>query len=453
MRPTRHDSGPRSGVTLIELLVVMAIAAIVGGMAIASFAAIGRRASREGAAEDIQGMLRRAQVSAVDSGRGAVVRVDPLERSLYGLSSTVEGAWHFEEIVDIGGTDFTPGARRYNGECMGGLDSDDIEEGAVGLCLQFGGGDYVDCGSPPIFNQTDGVRVEAWVCPQASSDMGIMGKADASGGFAMGLQDLGSETFRVQGGFLLDTSPPTVIQLRSVGTIAQDEWSHVAIEFDGYEARLYVNGVLADLDSYRFDEADNPVEDPNTGTSGEEFPLGARILTRRSVPLTIGQAYVWGGAGGGSLEEFDGLIDEPKLLSVAGGQRVNMPEGVPIVASEEAIHFDGQGRLDIAYHAGSVYVGVGDRYQAAELDADLPAGSAGPMSLRPRNPMPAGGGTVLIGRELIGYDTATDLQLNTLDRDLYGTGDANHSEGDPVHFARVVRVTPTGVVERVGGTP
>ena len=459
----RRQNSPRSGVTLLELLVVMAIAAILAGMAALSFAAIGRRSSREGAAQDIEGLLRRAQVSAVDSGRGALVRIDPVERSIYGLASTVEGAWHFEELDD----NITPGAKLYDGSVPAGGGVTDGHDGVVGLCLQFDdSNDLVDCeyaGPVPVFNQTDGVRIEAWVWPgevaggsiSATEVLGVMGKATGGPpalGFGMGVRCTSTSPWRysVHGGFYL--ADGTQIALTGDGDcrIPGEEWSHVAIEFDGYEARLFVNGVLEDLDSYRRPETGNPVDDPGPTSGGGytdvEFIPPLRIGTARGASLTVGAAVM----PGSGMEYFQGLIDEPRLLSIAGGDRVQMPEGVGITASHETIRFDGQGRLDIAYHLGNVYVAVGDPYQAAELRSTLATGSSADIELRPRNPMLPAGGLVLIGREVIRYTGVNGDYLTGVTRERCGTVDPgyDYAPGVPVQFARVVEVKPSGVVAR-----
>ena len=83
---------------MIELLVVMGIMAVMAGITAASFVGVTRRASREGARENIMDVLRQARVSAVDTGRGAVVRIDPAANSIYGIATNVIGAWHFEEV-------------------------------------------------------------------------------------------------------------------------------------------------------------------------------------------------------------------------------------------------------------------------------------------------------------------------------------------------------------------
>ena len=80
----------------------MGIMAVLAGITAASYVGVTRRASKEGARDNVMGVLRQARVAAVDSGRGSVVRVEPATptspASIYGISSDVIGAWHFEQI-------------------------------------------------------------------------------------------------------------------------------------------------------------------------------------------------------------------------------------------------------------------------------------------------------------------------------------------------------------------
>ena len=66
---------------MLELLVVMAIMSILAVLTILSFSAMGKRNSREGAAESIMGLFRAAQIAAVDNGLGSLVRVDMQDRA------------------------------------------------------------------------------------------------------------------------------------------------------------------------------------------------------------------------------------------------------------------------------------------------------------------------------------------------------------------------------------
>lgn len=463
MRPMQRLKRRRTGFTLIEMLVVMSIVAVLGVLTALSMVAIGRRSSREGAAEDVMGILRQARLSAVDSGRGALVRISSVERTLYGLSSTIEAAWHFEEVDPI--SNVTPGAKRMDGTI---IDTDVpptlvVQPGAVGLCLDFDGtDDYVDCLRYPVYDPTDGIRLEAYVRPEgATADrelFGVIAKMDQAGGagYSLGLEyRLSRDAYVVHGGFFInDPALPDGIHLASYYydtattteegmTLAGSRWHHVAMEFDGYEARLFVNGVLVDLDSYRASENTgvdrNPVWDPVEHTD-KTFSTPARIKPARASNLEIGRAY-YQFPPPPAYRYFQGRIDEPKLLSVAGGRRVALPERVPIVASNPVIHFDRQGHLDIAYHSGQdVSVGLGDPYQAAELAEDKGA----TLDLLTSNPFPPTGGIVMIANELIRYQSATGLTLTVSKPARVPV----HPAGAQVLFARVVVVDHMGIVRR-----
>lgn len=441
---------------MVELLVVMAIMAVLVALTVASFAAVGRRSSREGAAENVLAILRQAQMSAVDGGRGALVRINPAEGTLYGISSKVVAAWHFDEALDTvadGLPDVTPGARNMNGTYVPGIMAVGdpwVAEGAVGLCIPFDGIDtYIDCGSYPIYDQTDGIRIEAYVRPEGAADgdvLGVMGKSSGTTGYALGLECLSGtdQIYALHGVLYVQAADGTnlVIELISPWGLAGYTWHHVALEFDGFEARLLVNGVLVDLDSFL---ADPDAVDPNDATD-LTFAPPAQIQSARGVSLLVGMPY-YDPPGPPVPDDhpFGGRIDEPLVLSIAGGRRVQLPDGVPIVASEQVVHFDGQGQLDIAYHAGPVQVAVGDPYQIAQLAANLPAGDTGPLFLRAANPFPPTGGIVLVGGERIGYESAGGLQLNNLVRTAF----VLHSAGEPVLFARVIEISPMGIVQRV----
>jgi type II secretory pathway pseudopilin PulG len=450
---------------MVELLVVMAIGAIMISLTVASFAAAGRRESREGAADTVMGMLRQARISAVDGGRGAVVRLNPGDNSIYGLSSAVLGAWHFEE-ASSGAPPVTPGAKRNDGVLNGTGGYPVVMPGKIGLCLRFARGSqcYVDCGNLPVWNQTDGFRIEAWVNPSggiAGDLFTVMSLIDTTGagqGYALGLGRQAGDVYSVHGGCFIDDAVTPYVRTQSAWTIPGNKWSHIAFEFDGYEARIFINGVLADLDSYRPVENPapplppdpNPVRDPNTATDSS-WTAPALINVARNAELRVGGAN-WAppppGPPAGN-HYFNGMIDEPQILSIAGGQRTRLPERVRLVTAQPVVHFDGEGYLDIAYHASPVVVAVGDPYQAAELSAPLAAGDTASFSVRNVNPFPPTGGYVIIGNELIHYDDAGGLQCNTLLRGRGETAPADYGAGEPVFFARAVRVTGAGVVERL----
>jgi hypothetical protein len=321
------------------------------------------------------------------------------------------------------------------------------QRGALGLCMEFDGeGDYVDCGNLPIYDQVDGIRLEAYVRPanvDADGDpdtddlLGVIGKYAANDpgddnddeGYVLALQCTdgeGAGRYRVYA--RIGTDDETVEVGSGDVRIPGYAWSHVTVEHDGVEVRLYVNGVQV-----------------------AEEDLDERIDPARGENLHIGHYE------DGADYYFEGQIDEPLLLAVAGGERVYLPDRVPLVTSDEVVHFDAQGYLDLGHHAGPVYLAVGDPHQSAELAEDIVADDL-TLTLRPRNPFPPTGGLVMVGNqtdgyELIRYDSA-DVEGLTLavaateDRGIYGTSADTHAEGQTVYFARVVRVGHTGIVSK-----
>ncbi len=474
----------RAAFTMTEMLVVMAIVAIMTALAAGSWVGITRRGSRQGAAEDVMRVLRQARVSAVDSGRGAVVRVDTATATLYGISSRVIAAWHLEEFNDT--TAQSPGSRNMSAELQDPppTPSDLLVRGRVGLGVELNTGasndQYLDCDALPVFDQTDGVRLEAWIRPRGNAHGGVIAKSDGDSGYAMWLEHEGTvggyEEFSLHGSVWLPDntfeppdgdSDPDELNLfgdygANIGVMRQGTWYHVALEFDGFAARLFVDGVLVDMDSYLADDPDE--EDPNDATDEEwRVQPPQLIVAARAQPLLIGRYD-----DGGTQHDFEGAIDEPRLLSVAGGERVTLPQRVPVhvvsndnpSSGQAAIYFNAQGFLDLAHHTGPVYVALGDPYQAALLDD--PTDSFGTtetqFNVRPQNPFPPLGGFVLVGHERRGYElmryesaSGPTLDLNSTDNRDWprGTSPTDPQDGDDVYFARVVRVDLAGVVNMV----
>jgi prepilin-type N-terminal cleavage/methylation domain-containing protein len=499
----RAPGGPR-GVTLVELLVVMGIIALVTTMGILSQVGITRRNSREGAIEQVIAVVRQARVSAVEGGRGAVVRIDPADGALYGLSTEIVAAWHFEETVSGGGSepDRTPGARSMDAELLdgdsnGGFWNDPptiYEYGALGRCLSFnfdlvngvaqpGWRQYVDCGSYPVYELADGIRAEAYVRPGGAANvgdrLGVIQQRETSRGWSLWLEcddTTGAQEFSLRCLVSVEHDLQDVVGGGNVGKYfeldSRDarlpgfEWSHVALEFDGFEGRLSIDGVLVDSDEL-LEEND---EDPNDNTDREYVDVGqeppSQLRPGPLVSLEVGRHY-----NGLGYDYFTGQIDEPRLLAVAGGERTTLPRQVGLFASERVIHFDPQGYLDMAHHTGEAFVAVGDPYQSAELvsfEFDPPPVSGLTMTVRARNPFRVGpqqntGQDVLmVGTEgvyeMMRYVRAEDLTLRVYDietetaikeqRGQFGSEPLAHSAGETVYFGRVARIAQTGLVER-----
>ena len=134
--------------------------------------------------------------------------------------------------------------------------------GKLGLAFHFNGtSDYVNCGDLPVWNQTTGIRLEAWVNPDPGTGAitgPIISKEAIVGGlkgYFIGADYNGDGTANFEGGFAVPTAiggsyGDGAVVLKSTQTYSCGQWHSVAAEFDGFEARLFVDGALADA-NYR----------------------------------------------------------------------------------------------------------------------------------------------------------------------------------------------------------
>ena len=451
--------------TLLELLVVMGIMGVMVGITAASYVGVTRRASREGARENVMDILRQARVSAVDTGRGAVVRIDPAANGLYGIATDVIGAWHFEEMAAVATlpapyTSMTSGARRYDSAVGSGVSR---APGKLGLGFHFDGSANatVDCTldatgnfhDVPVWNQTTGIRLEAWANPDPAGigSMHIISKIvmpPNPRGYFVGLDHNADGTVTFEAGFAVNGATGgfgnDMVYLQSVPHYGAGQWHSVAAEFDGFQARLYVDGAIA-ASNFR-DGTDGFGGTVGNGAALASWPPSSLMIPARGNHLYIGR----GTAPSGDVY-FLGDIDEPRVLSIAGGNPVTLPQMVPMLTSNAAVYYDAQGFLNLAYHTQPVYIAVGDPYQQALLSADT-----GPtIVLAGASPFPLTGGLVMLGNDVIQYTgVAGGNTLTGLTR-RYSPPDNNAvyvGAGPPaghVYFARVVKVEPTGVVEMV----
>ena len=161
-------------------------------------------------------------------------------------------------------------------------------------------------------------------------------------------------------------------------------------------------------------------------------------------PLYIGQGFNQLGA----AAFFAGTIDEPCVLSVAGGSPVTLPQLVPMVTNSPAVYYDAQGFLNMAYNPSDVYIAVGDPYQKAPLLRD----NGATIVVTAPNPLPVTGGFVLLGTEVIQYTGISGGNtLNGLTRNyksIQGPVGSGGAAGQ-VYFARLVDVDTTGLVQMV----
>jgi hypothetical protein len=396
----------------------------------------------------------------VDGGRGSVVRISPEEGSLYGLAKEPVAAWHFETAETVGGGRRTAGARNRPATLQGNMGDlatpldDFIVAGRLGRAFLFNGtDDYVDCGTYPAYNRSGGIRMETYVLPldeNSGANEPVMVKSNWSdSGYALWLRTResgGVYRHQVRARFYLEDGNVVDVETRDsvwADHLEHGQAAHVAAEYDGFEARLYVNGVLKDLDSFRDNEDENPIADPNTDTN-EEFNADSGVE-----PATE-SLYIGGDPN--EADYFEGRIDEPRLLSVAGGEPIVLPNRVVLWTSEGAIYFDAQGALDIARHSQPIYVAVGDPYRLGELAADLDDTDTS-LTLTLEQNFWGGEGYVLVGEdddyELLYYGDVAGEQLQQLEPGVENADRDSHLAGEEVYFARVVRVSLMGLISRL----
>jgi hypothetical protein len=107
--------------------------------------------------------------------------------------------------------------------------------GKLGTALELTGAGYVEIGTAPDLNLTDGMTLALWVNPRTKGSMRLIDKGPAGGASA----------------YLLDTNPANnlrvITNLNAMSNpveLPQNQWSHVAATYDGQALRLYLNGKL-----------------------------------------------------------------------------------------------------------------------------------------------------------------------------------------------------------------
>lgn len=182
---------------------------------------------------------------------------------------------------------------------------------------------YVEVAHHPALNPTAGFTFEAWVSISnnlTGEDCRSIAGKNYVQAWWIGLCNVGGQpTLRsyLKGGG----------SSRNGGVIPRNEWTHIAVTFDGATRRHYINGVLA-------------TQFPETGP-----------LTTSTSPVRIGSDVSW---------QFTpaGAIDEVRLWSVARTQpEINTWRGVPINTAQAGLvavwSLDGDGEDVVGGHDGT----------------------------------------------------------------------------------------------------
>jgi hypothetical protein len=110
-------------------------------------------------------------------------------------------------------------------------------------CLDFDGvNDYVNVGNQPAFAMNTTMTIEAWIYPQGPGSGGSGG----SGGMIVSKEGE-YEITRIDNGnigWAISNSYPGWSWVQTTAFVPLNEWSHVALTYDGVEVKTYINGVL-----------------------------------------------------------------------------------------------------------------------------------------------------------------------------------------------------------------
>ena len=287
----------QAGMTLMELLVVMGIIAMIAGVSVGLIKKGDRGLTLEVNAKLIRSALRQARNSAIETGVGAIVRLDAENAVIESAVVENGGNWHFEDDTGSRGTTISGG--QY------------ADGGKLGRCVELSGGE-VDLGAYPWYAAVNGFRIETWIKPAEIATGTIVSRESA---FKLALTEEGGlvAEFKVgeqQGdGVRLETRD---------GLLQADRWYRVALGYDRIQGRIEVDGVV-------------------------------RAQRRESRPLTrdaVSKLVI-----GSSASGFKGLVDEMRYSVVMDAVAEALGVGADVdPEADNIIRFDGQGRLDPVFH-------------------------------------------------------------------------------------------------------
>jgi len=308
LRGSLHPAAPR-GVTLIELLTVVGLLAMLLALSAFTYIRMSRSFKEQGAASELDVVLRQSRNSALTGNAYAFVQIDTEKRKIVPWVYKTVGFWHFE---DKNGYGKTRGAY-HDGVFRGG---ELYPEGKIGKCVRLRDAANVDVGNDPDFDLEDGGYLEAYIRPmtyQFNGDNFVFSKA---GAYALWIR---------HGGVLCGQIGPKKAEAPQY-KIVPNRWTKVALAWDALSMRLYIDDGLV---------AVGP---------GAKAPI-------TDTPLLIGH----------DSASLIGLIDEARVMSATGGNPIQLPPQITIThtaAPWNGIYFAPDGNLDMRFHPGPVSVSL-----------------------------------------------------------------------------------------------
>ena len=194
--------------------------------------------------------------------------------------------------------------------------------GILGNALSFDGvGDYVEIPNSAVQSGMSQLTLEAWVYPTEINpnvaEMEIINKWGPSGisddSYLMSIR-YGKPQFVLTNGSL---DPWGTLYAMADDPIALNEWTHLVGTYDGYVARIYMNGVLAGI--------------------SDEIP--GIVVPDGGMPVKIGLGATGSSGGDGA---FIGIIDEVGIYNYAAAP---IPAPAALLLSIVGVGLTGLSRL------------------------------------------------------------------------------------------------------------
>ncbi|MEI6231583.1 MAG: LamG-like jellyroll fold domain-containing protein [Planctomycetota bacterium] len=312
-RPVRHDIAPGRGVTLLEMIVVIGLITLLLGMGVGSYIAMSKSYKEEGAASQIDVILRQVRNSAIGSQSPAWVEINTETRRITPWASRTVALWHFEDCDDF---NHTTGSR-HNAVLRGAKHD---RNGKIGKCARLAPGNYVDGGNDPDFDLEDGGYIEAYIRPLSGDFTGDNFIFSKDGAFSLKIGKKGVLIGEISG----DGKRPLTKVFSKTYRIAPGRWTKVAFAWDRNVTRVMADDLVL---------ATGPGATPPVNSNS--FIVGSESSS------------------------FEGLVDEVRVQAAIAGNKLEVNPTVTIThntAPWNAIYFGSDGALDMRFHGGPVRI-------------------------------------------------------------------------------------------------